>query len=244
MIRALLLGFRHLSEPAAQRLILRCVLTALGTFLALFALVAAVLFGIDLTGWMWVDSAIAVAGSAAALLLSWLLFPVVVSAILGLFAEGVADAVESRHYPQLPAARGMSMAAQIGATARFVVVALALNLLVLPLYLVPGINLPVYLGLNGYLLGREYFELVAGRRMSMRAVTLLRRRWRARLWLAGVMIAGMLAVPLFNLIAPVVAVAFMVHLLVALVRADPDVMQSHSVVQGTGEVRPASDGNV
>jgi uncharacterized protein involved in cysteine biosynthesis len=41
----------------------------------------------------------------------------------------------------------------------------------------------------------------------------LRRRQRGRLWLAGVAIAGMLMVPVFNLIAPVVAIAFMVHLM-------------------------------
>jgi hypothetical protein len=30
-----------------------------------------------------------------------------------------------------------------------------------PLYLLPGANLLIYLALNGYLLGREYFELAA-----------------------------------------------------------------------------------
>jgi uncharacterized protein involved in cysteine biosynthesis len=70
----------------------------------------------------------------------------------------------------------------------------------------------IYLALNGYLLGREYFELVAGRRLPWSKVVGLRRRVRGRLWLAGVAIALLLTVPVFNLVAPVVAIAFMVHL--------------------------------
>ena len=87
-----------------------------------------------------------------------------------------------------------------------------LNLIALPLYLVPGANVPVYLALNGYLLGREYFTLVAGQRLPLGEMDQLRRRQRGRLWLAGALIALMLIIPGFNLIAPVVAIAFMVHL--------------------------------
>jgi uncharacterized protein involved in cysteine biosynthesis len=212
MVRALLLGLRQLADPAIFRLLLRCVLLTLATLIALIAAVAALLFGLDLTGLAWLDPILATAGAALVLVLAWLLFPIVVALILGLFAEDVIEVVERRHYPGLPAAPGMSLAAQTYGGARFVLVALLLNLVALPFYLVPGANLPIYLGLNGYLLGREYFELVAGQRLPLADVARLRRRHRGRLWLAGVAIAGMLVVPVFNLVAPVVAIAFMVHL--------------------------------
>jgi uncharacterized protein involved in cysteine biosynthesis len=70
----------------------------------------------------------------------------------------------------------------------------------------------VFYGVNGYLLGREYYELVALRRLP--AVP-LRGRWRAerpRLVLAGAIIAFLLTVPVLNLVAPIIATAFMVHL--------------------------------
>jgi len=39
----------------------------------------------------------------------------------------------------------------------------------LPLYIfVPGVNLVLFYGLNGYLLGREYFAMVAMRRLDPR----------------------------------------------------------------------------
>lgn len=212
MIRALLLGLRQLADPSVQRLLLRCVLLALATFLVLIGAVAALLFWLDLTGITWLDPVLATAGSIAVLVLAWLLFPVTVSLILSLFAEDVVELVERRHYPELPSAPGMSLGAQMGTSARFLLVALPLNLLALPLYLIPGANLMIYLALNGYLLGREYFELVAGQRLPAREVTRQRRGQRGRLWLAGAAIALMLMIPVFNLVAPVVAIAFMVHL--------------------------------
>ena len=212
MLHALILGFRQLADPAVQRLLLRCVLLTLATFLALVAAVAALLFGFDLTGISWLDPVLATAGSALVLVLAWLLFPIVARLTLGLFAEDVVAMVERRHYPELPPAPGMSMAAQAYASVRFVTVGLLLNLIALPLYLLPVANLVIYLALNGYLLGREYFELVAHQRLPLEEATRQRREQRGRLWLAGAAIALMLIIPVFNLVAPVVAIAFMVHL--------------------------------
>ena len=218
MINALLRGLRQLADPAIQRLLVRCVLLALATLIALIGGVAALLFGLDLTGLTWLDPVLATAGSALVLVLAWLLFPVTVGLTLGLFAEDVVAAVERRHYPDLPPAPGMSLMSQTYAGARFAVVAVLLNLVALPFYFVPGANIPIYLALNGYLLGREYFELVAGQRLPLRELGQLRRRQRGRLWLAGVAIAAMLIIPVFNLVAPVVAIAFMVHLVAPLLR--------------------------
>jgi CysZ protein len=217
MIKALLLGLRQLADPAVQRLLVRCVLLTLATFVVLIGAVAALLFGLDLTGLSWLDPVLATAGSLVVLVLAWLLFPIAVGLTLGLFAEEVVELVERRHYPELPQAPGMSLGAQAYTGARFLILALPLNLIALPLYLIPGANLPVYLALNGYLLGREYFELVAGQRLPLREVARLRREQRGRLWLAGVLIAMMLLIPVFNLVAPVVAIAFMVHLVTPLV---------------------------
>jgi uncharacterized protein involved in cysteine biosynthesis len=52
---------------------------------------------------------------------------------------------------------------------------------------------------------------VAVRRLTHDQVRTLRRRHRGRLTTAGVVITVMLTIPLVNLLAPVVATAFMVH---------------------------------
>jgi hypothetical protein len=74
----------------------------------------------------------------------------------------------------------------------------------LPLCLsVPGINLVLFLALNGYLLGRGYFEVVALRRLDAAAATALRHRHGGRVFLGGVATTGMSALPLVILVAPV-----------------------------------------
>jgi uncharacterized protein involved in cysteine biosynthesis len=70
----------------------------------------------------------------------------------------------------------------------------------------------VFFTLNGYLLGREYFELVAQRRMTAVEAKALRRTRRARVFLAGVVVAFLLTIPLVNLITPIIATAFMLHI--------------------------------
>lgn len=213
MLTALVLAFRQLADPPVQRLVLRCAALALATFVCLVVGVGLGVAALDVTGLVWLDTLMAFAGSGLALLLAWLLFPVTVVATLNFFAEEVVDAVERKHYPSLPPARGLSFADSTWATLRLVGIGVALNLLALPFYLVPGPNVPIYLALNGYLLGREYFELVAQRRLARPQVAALRRALRARVWFAGVVIAAMLMVPFLNLVAPAVAAAFMVHLL-------------------------------
>ncbi|MGZ8409550.1 MAG: EI24 domain-containing protein, partial [Hyphomicrobium sp.] len=70
----------------------------------------------------------------------------------------------------------------------------------------------VFYAVNGYLLGREYFELVALRRADIAEVRALRDVYRGRLFVAGVVVAVLLTVPIVNLLAPIVGTAAMVHL--------------------------------
>jgi uncharacterized protein involved in cysteine biosynthesis len=212
MLRALILALRQLPDPAIRRVLERCVLLALATFAVLLAVVPILISWLDLTGFGWLDATLAVLGSATVLLLAWLLFPAAVALGLGLFADEVVEAVERRHYPGLPPARGLGLTDSARAALRLGATALLLNLLALPFYLVPGANLLIFLALNGYLLGREYFETVATRRLNRGQAAAERRQARGRVWVAGVVIAALSTVPVVNLIAPVIGVAFMAHL--------------------------------
>jgi uncharacterized protein involved in cysteine biosynthesis len=64
---------------------------------------------------------------------------------------------------------------------------------------------------NGWLLGREYFEQIAFRRMSLEQARALRRPYGLRLTVAGTAIAFLATVPIVNLITPLLATAYMVH---------------------------------
>jgi CysZ protein len=164
----------------------------------------------------WLNTAVAALGELAAFGLAFLLYPAVAAAVTGLFLDQVVEAVERRHYPGLPQPRRIGWGEQIKAAVRLLLVALVLNLLVLPLYFVPPINLLVFYALNGYILGREYFELVATRRLDPSGV---RHAWRDHRWhviAMGAVIAFLSTLPLINLAAPLVGVAAMTHLLMSL----------------------------
>ena len=70
----------------------------------------------------------------------------------------------------------------------------------------------LFWSLNGYLLGREYFTLVAQRRIGRGEAKALWRANRARIWGAGILMAAPLSIPLINLLIPVFGVATFTHL--------------------------------
>ena len=156
------------------------------------------------------------------LVATFLLFPAVVTMVFGLFLDQVAEVVEQRHYPDLGAARKQPLLETLASTAKFAAIVILLNLLVLPLYLIlmfiPGANLLLYYLLNGYLIGREFFELAAFRRMESGEAHRLRRAWRGKVMTAGVMLTFLMTVPIANLLAPVLGAAFMVHVTQDLMR--------------------------
>jgi CysZ protein len=173
----------------------------------------------------WVDWVAHVGTVVLTLILVWFLFPVAVTAVASLFLDEVAEAVETRYYPGRPAPRSQSIAAQLLGTLRFAAVAILLNLALVPIYLIllifPPLYLVVFYAVNGYLLGREYFELVAYRRLDERTADAMRRAYRGRLTLAGMVIAVMLTIPVFNLVAPIAATAFALHLFEAMRQERP-----------------------
>ena len=106
----------------------------------------------------------------------------------------------------------------------YAAIAVLLNLALLPRYLfffwIPPRIVFVFTALNGYLLGREYFELIAPRRLEPAAVRPMWKRYRGRLWIAGMIITLLLSIPIVNWIMPVAAAAFMLHIFEQLRRQD------------------------
>ena len=212
MIGAFVKALDQLSDPPIRRVIWKSVLGTLLVFIALLTALGWVLANTSLFEIAWVETTVDLFGGLAAVLLALILFPGVVAALVSVLLEDVADAVESRHYQGLGSTRTLGWLTLFGTAARLIVLTVILNLLALPFYLVPGLNLIVYFGLNGYLLSREYFEVVALRRLDPSQALAMRRRYRVRLWIAGAMTTLLLTIPIVNMIAPVIGTAAMVHL--------------------------------
>lgn len=161
----------------------------------------------------WVDD---IASGASVILmmgLSVFLMVPVASAFTGLFLDDVADAVEARHHPGLPAPIRFGLAENLRQSIAFLGTIVAANAVALILYLFLAPFAPlIFWSLNGYLLGREYFQLVALRRVPPPEAARLRRRHGLQIWLAGALMAVPLTIPLVNLLVPVLGAATFTHL--------------------------------
>ena len=147
------------------------------------------------------------------LVLSVFLMMPVASAFTAFFLDEVAQAVEDRHYPGQPAPHRLGFVSTVTDTLGFLALLLVVNLVSLLLWAVTGPVMPVLSwAINGYLLGREYFTLVAARRLGHEGAVQLRRRYGGQVWLAGALMAAPLSFPLVNLLVPVVGVATFTHL--------------------------------
>lgn len=213
MLTAARLALGQLTDATFRRVLLRSLAIATALFAALWGGLVWLLTRAQLSGIGWVDWTIDILGGAAALVGAIFLFVPATLLILPLFLNAVAQAVEARHYPGLPPARHSSMAEQLWAGLRLAGISVGLNLLALPFVLfVPGIGVAAWLAVNGWLLGREYFELAALRRVDPENAKLLRRAQRLRVWGGGALVAAAGLVPFCNVLAPLFGAALFVHL--------------------------------
>jgi CysZ protein len=222
MVSALLRAFADVFSPGVRRFTVLGLALALACFMLVWTAIAILLARTPLFEWGPLNWLVDILGGLAVLVVSWLILPAVVTIVMGFFLDRIAEAVEAMHYPGRSPARRSSIAETVMTTVRLMSITLLLNLLALPVYIMaPGVNFFVFLSINGYLFGREYFEVVALRRLDSIAARTARRRVAGRVFVAGVVIAGLFAIPLVNLIAAVIATAFMVHLAAQLRVADP-----------------------
>ncbi|RWB09606.1 MAG: sulfate transporter family protein [Mesorhizobium sp.] len=141
-----------------------------------------------------------------------LLIAPVTAVVAGLFLDDIAEVVERTDYPGDPTGRAMPALRSLVLSARFLGVVILGNIVALLLLLVPGVNIAAFFIVNGYLLGREFFEFAAMRFRGEEEARALRRHHAGTVFLAGLLIAAFLAVPLLNLLTPLFAAAVMVHL--------------------------------
>ena len=160
----------------------------------------------------WLGALINVGGVLFTIALSiWLMVPVT-SAIIALFLDEVAQAVEARHYPHLPKQTATKLQDQILVGIRFLGILLLANIGALILsMIVPPLAPFVFWATNGYLMGREYFQMAAMRRMPRAQAQELFQRHQGSIWTAGILMAIPMSIPLVGLFIPILGAATFTH---------------------------------
>ena len=160
----------------------------------------------------WLGALINIGGVLFTIALSiWLMVPVT-SAIIALFLDEVAQAVEARHYPHLPKQTATKLQDQILVGIRFLGILLLANIGALILSMILPLLAPfVFWATNGYLLGREYFQMAAMRRMPRAQAQELYQRHQGSIWTAGILMAIPMSIPLVGLFIPILGAATFTH---------------------------------
>jgi len=135
--------------------------------------------------------------------------PPTASLVAGFYLDDVAATVERTIDPHGPPGRPLPLAPSVAMGMRFAVLSVLVNVIVLTLTVFTGIGLASFFVLNGYLLGREYFELAAMRHLTAADARFLFHRHWPMVFIAGAVISGFVAVPVLNLFTPLFATAFM-----------------------------------
>lgn len=157
----------------------------------------------------WLSSVLDGFAIVSMFVLSIFLMVPVASLFIGLFLDRIMDAVEARHYPNAGPVRRVGIGEMILDSLGFLGLMIIVNLIALILY----VFIPfAFWIVNGILLGREYFQMVAVRRVGRREGKALRKQNRAQIWIAGTLMAVPLTVPVLNLVIPILGAAMFTHL--------------------------------
>ena len=161
----------------------------------------------------WIGDLLSWGSLGLIIVMSIFLMVPVASAITSLFLDEVAQAVEDKHFPTLPAVPHVTFWDGLRDSVNFLGVLIVANLFAFILYgLFPFAALFIFYALNGFLLGREYFTLAAMRRVGWVRAKELRKEHQAKIWLAGCLMAVPLSFPLINLVIPILGAATFTHL--------------------------------
>ena len=212
MINAASLALGDILSPPFRGVLVKSLALTIGLLLALWLALEWLLTSWIATSWPWLNTAFDIlAGLGLVVGLGFLAAPVA-ALFVGFFADDIAEAVEHAHYPTDMPGRPLPIGRSLGTALKFLGLVLLVNAIALPLVLFLGFGVLVFLIANAYLLGREYFELVALRHHDEDTARSLRDRHGGEIFGAGLMIALFLAIPIVNLLGPLFATAFMVHL--------------------------------
>jgi CysZ protein len=232
-------GFTALSDVLSPPL--RAILwRAIGLALVLVAVLAIALQ--RLLSWfagsgaVWLEASLGAGFHTPLNILSWILsiaaglgvvvgavflMPAITSLVASVFVDDVAGIVERGHYPAEPPGTALPVGLALREGVKTAALTLLVYLIALPFVLLAGAGFIVFFVATAWLLGREYFELAAMRFRNPGEAKAMRKQHALTVFVAGLIIAAFVSIPIVNLATPLFGMAFMVHLHKRLSRVRP-----------------------
>jgi CysZ protein len=140
------------------------------------------------------------------------LMPAITSLVASVFVDDVADIVEREYYPAERPGTALPLGVAIPEGVKIALLTILVYLIALPFVFVAGIGFIAFFIATAWLMGREYFELAAMRFRPPAAAKAMRRENAGIIFIAGLVIAAFVSIPVVNLATPLFGMAFMVHM--------------------------------
>jgi CysZ protein len=154
-----------------------------------------------------------------------LLMPAITSLVASVFVDEVADHVEREHYPAERPGVALPFGLAIREGVRTALLTILVYLIALPFVFLAGAGFLAFFIATAWLLGREYFELAAMRFRPPEEAKAMRRENATTIFVAGLIIAAFVSIPIVNLATPLFGMAFMVHMHKRLSGSRPELIE-------------------
>ena len=226
MIDAAVKALVQMFSPPFRWVLLKSSGLALGLIVLFAIALHRLLVWLATAGANWVESMFGVSAPAPISIFVWVLsvaagigvivgsvflMPAVTALLGSFFVDDIALEVERTHYPTEPVGTPLPLPRAVLQGAKTALLAILIYLIAVPFLLVAGAGAVIFFLASAYLLGREYFELAAMRHQPIAEAKRLRKTHQSTVFLAGILIAAFVSIPIVNLATPLFATALMVH---------------------------------
>ena len=227
MIDAAVKALVQMFSPPFRWVLLKSSGLALGLIVLFAIALHRLLVWLATAGANWVESMFGVSAPAPISIFVWVLsvaagigvivgsvflMPAVTALLGSFFVDDIALEVERTHYPTEPVGTPLPLPRAVLQGAKTALLAILIYLIAVPFLLVAGAGAVIFFLASAYLLGREYFELAAMRFRPPAEAKAMRKQHALTVFVAGLIIAAFVSIPIVNLATPLFGMAFMVHL--------------------------------
>jgi len=211
MISAAIRALEDVMSPRFRSVLWKSIGLTVLLFIAILVVLEISLSLLTGIPWPWLETILAIAAGLGVFAALFFLIAPVTAVFAGLFLDEIAELVEVRDYPQDQPGKPLTMTKSMLISLQFGALVLLVNLLLLPI-LFFGIGALLMAVANAYLLGREYFGMIAMRHMPIRQANELRKANMGRIFAAGLIPAGLVLIPFVNVLVPLFSTSYFVHI--------------------------------
>ena len=221
MIRSYLKTFQQLNDPKILKALLFATLLTIGAIILALVFGATILdaimnhFSDTLESWLgkgetWFYGIAQFLGGSLILVLCYFLFAGIHGAFVGIFIDDILDSIQQRHFPETPWNKAPSLMTSCFFSMRILLLTLGLNIIASPLlvlgWFIPPLGLSLQVILNGYILGKEYGQIVEFRIPNDSSSS-----QTPKYFLNGILASLLWIVPILNFLAPILLAGSVLH---------------------------------